>query len=171
MDILLNFYNMAEKNKYVIGKNFVELNDARGLILYEQKICKRIIGITSIGKWFIKIDSKDYLLEGKKSFFKIVNILEIPFDEIEGEIVSRFGSLIEEYDVRIIFPFYNIVEYAFLNMQSLYWFELAYSWYVMLTVNQKKNLIPVLNEIIANKRFSQKLHHRIQKEIDNVMMI
>lgn len=165
MEILLDFYKSVAKKKFMYENSFISTCEALGLVIYEQQECKRIIGITEQGEWFVQTDISYQLLKEIKPLYKILNILEIPFDKIEMDMIKRFGDLMQKYDIRIIFPFYRIVEYTFSNAQSPYWIELAYSWYIMLNDEQKNNLSFFLTQIVENKKLPQQFRHQIRKEI------
>jgi len=165
---LLNFYESAEKSELVDKINFIHSNDTSCLVLFEQVESERIVGISNKGDWLLKINAEYCLLTEKLSLFKLINLLEVSFTEIENQIYKRFEHFIQDYDIKIIFPFYEIVEYVFLYVPSIYWFELAYDWFDMLTINQKKELIPKLQEIATNKKLSQRLRQKIRKDLKNI---
>ena len=165
---LLNFYESAAKSKLVDKTNFIRINDTSCLVLFEQVESGRMIGISNKGDWLLKTNVEYCLLTEKLSFFKLINLLEVSFTEMENQIYKRFDHFIQDYDIKIIFPFYDIVEYVFLYIPSMYWFELAYDWFDMLAINQKKELMPKLQEIATNKKLSQRLRQKIRKDLKNI---
>lgn len=165
---LQDFYNKVAKNSLLESTNFNYVNGIQYLVLFKQKTGKRIVGITNNGEWIVETNVESFILKDKVSLFKLMSLLEIPFSEIENQILTKYKYLLGKYDVRNIFPFFEIIEYVFLNLPSLYWFELAYIWFMMLSVSQKMRLIPLLEEIIVNKKLTQPLRQKIAKQLNSI---
>ena len=165
INTLNEFYDAIKKE----AKNSsAYINETGNIIIYCQKKNNRIIGITSNGEWFVEIDTKFYLLKELKPFYKLISILEIPFETIEEEINERFKMAEINFDARYIFPFYPIVERVFQKPQSLYWLELAYSWYELLDDKQKYGLIPIIQDLNMNTKLSQKLRQKMRKSMNEL---
>lgn len=164
-DSVLKFYNVVAKSNLADKIDFNYINNAQYLTLFEQKDGKRIVGITNKGEWISITKTESFILKDESSYFKLINLLETPFSEIESNIRIRYKYLYYKYDIRNIFPFYEIIKYVFLHLTSMYWFELAYTWFEMLQISQKTKLKPILQEIITNNKLTQPLRQKITKEL------
>jgi len=171
-DNLLYFYELAKNNELIYRANHSCFNGISCLVLFEQKNTIRVIGITSQGDWFLNTKYEFCLLNEESSYFKLVNLLEVSYIDIRDQIYMRFDQLLDNdnYRVENIFPFYNIIKFVFQYMPSTYWLELAYGWLDMLTLSQKKQLMPILKELTETKRLSQQLRHRIRKDLRTLYM-
>ncbi|GEM_PF-2127434 len=167
---LLNFYQQSENDDSIEKTNFIEINNKSCLILFQTE-GSIIVGITNDGDWFWKTSIEFLLLKEKRLFLRLIRLLEIPLTEIEKQIDMRLNKYIKDYDVKKIFPFFDIVQYVFYHGPSVYWIELAYSWFGMLNPEQKQELMPRLSDLATNKGLSQSLRRKIRKDIKNHEMI
>lgn len=144
-----------------------KINNTSWTAVFEANSSKEILGITEKGEWVFEDEDRFFIIQKKTMYLHCVKLLEISYDVIKEKIENRFEEILEKHNIGImdIFPFFEIVEFAFGNLQNDYWFNLAWMWYERFLLPQRYDLIELLNNISGNKKISQKNRQRIRKEI------
>lgn len=165
-DVLKGFYKIAVNYNVQIQK----MNGIRWIVILEKDFEHLILGITNAGQWLFKDGEKYYILINKKIFLYCAKLLEIPYEEISKDMEERFEEIIknEKISLSVIFPYFQIVEFAFGNLMNDYWFELAWAWYENFELSERKKLISQLENLSEIKKISQKNRQKVIKEIKRI---
>lgn len=153
---LKRFYDLAGfSNK--CNYNFQHEKNVQWLTIYTNIELDIVIGISQMGEWICKDSKGFYELKNNRMYLYCVKLLEIPFDKVRKEIEDRFMYLSEYKEISLleIFPYFDIVEFAFKNMISNYWFTLAWEWYKELPLDEHYKLISALDSISNIMKISQ----------------
>lgn len=161
------FYSVVKLN------TIIKCNDNVSWVLVFEGENNEKIGITQMGIWTFNDNNKFYLLNEQKKYLYTVKLLEYSYDLIEKKITDKFSYMFDNQELCVsdIFPFYEIVAFAFEFMNNDYWIELGWNWYDKLNIYEKNKLIYLLENIVNNKRFSQKNRQKARKEINNVKFV
>jgi len=117
---------------------------------------KRLIGITQEGDWGVETADGFCIFDKLDKFLYGLELLEVDFDKLDSLLVC---DLPEENTIYDIFPYIQIIVFAFEYERSDYWLELAFKWYDKLDHNKKNLLRNHLLSVIKNANVSQGLRH------------
>lgn len=130
------------------------------------EINKVEIGVSKFNNWVFKVGNHIYehLNNTQNNFILWLPILETPYSTFSRSIDNSLDqlSITKEKKETLInsFPVNRILETA-LNSNSEYWITFAFNW--LSEIKYSKCFLRELDEIIKNKRYSQKLRHKAQK--------
>lgn len=164
------------ENIYTLAQDYETVNitrqsneEVRWITIFEKKELNVRLGISKTGKWVYEEKQVFYILNNKRDYLYCAKLLEIPYYLVHSKIQNQLKSFFakEKVDVREVFPFYEIVEFAFINLLDDYWFELALDWYKELPREEKYQLVGLIESITKNSRLSQKNRHKAKREIKN----
>lgn len=163
-EYLKKLYNDAKQNERIC---FDQIDDCVCLTLFKCPDENGRLGVNCNGEWIWQSNLDSWVLSEEKTFLYCIRLLEVPLLQIEKQLQARVGCIINEQDIFNVFPFYEIVSFAFKN-SSLYWFELAYAWFEKFSFENKQRLITILKTKACNKMLPQKWRHKISKDISKV---
>lgn len=145
-------------------------NSISWISVFETITSKETLGISQAGEWVFRDAEKFYVLKNKRMYLHCAKLLEIPFDVIQIKIEDRFRNILKNREISFIdvFPFFEIIEFAFDNLPNDYWFELAWVWYKKFPLSERYELIALLDDISVNKKFSQKNRQKVKREIREI---
>lgn len=162
---LLDLYNVANENIIIRETCFENINTINYLVLFDYSEKQYKLLVDNQGELSIGEEAKMIKIENSKSYLFLMNLLELPINEIKSQLRSRFYLIWDKINILEVFPFFEIVYFVFQSPSSSYWFELAYSWFDDLSQKDKKKLILLLENYVDNKKGTQKIRHRIIKDI------
>lgn len=141
-------------------------NDLKWIILFEETGKKEKLGISQEGQWIFSDEEKFYELKEKKMFLYCVKLLEISYLDIKASVEKGYKELLSQENICIslIFPFFQIVEFAFSTLLDDYWFDLAWMWYENLNSFERNQLIGQLETISETKKMSQRNRQKAKRE-------
>ena len=159
---LRNFFELAERYNTKVQNT----NSIKWIILFEESNKKEKLGISQEGQWVFNDERKIYILKDRKMFLYCVKLLEIPYFDIKTSLEENFKEILKQETICIslIFPFFQIVEFAFSNLFDDYWFNLAWMWYEMLSLSERIKLIGQLETISETKKLSQRNRQKAKRE-------
>lgn len=163
---LLDFYNSVSAYTPIYELELTEKKTRiKWVELIDYKERKIKIGITNNGSWVLVKLGRIYLLDQPKYFLYCLPMLELTIESIVKEINRKFNRKKKVFDTNIIFPFYEIIEFALKNVFSDYWLERGIIWYDNLETSKKLNVEYSLRLISVDKRFSQKNRNKVKNEL------
>jgi len=128
------------------------------------------MGLSENGNWVVEGKNSIYILTTPESYGRVVVLLERSIYEVSKELKIFFANVNIDADIDLIFPFIDIVR-AGLGFGTIYWAELAFKWFDELPVTRKVELKDSLEKIKGEKWISQRLRHKVIKELKRVAKV
>lgn len=125
------------------------------------------MGFSQSGEWIVESQGTFWRIKTPESYWRVFVMLERPLCEIREKVITSFISLHITENIDDIFPFAEIVRAAF-EVGTIYWAELAFSWYDELPYDKKESFKDILIRIVENKIRSQKFRHKAMKELRGI---
>ncbi|MEI7025512.1 hypothetical protein WBG83_07425 [Paenibacillus sp. y28] len=122
-----------------------------------------MLGLSENGHWIIEEQTGVRVLDETWKFNRLMVLLERQITEFRQELINAAITCTIDNDIVREFPFYEVVKVGF-EQKSEYWVELALNWWIMLP-QENEEIIKSLEKIEISKWASQKLRHRIKKEL------
>lgn len=120
------------------------------------------LGISEMGNWVVEEGSGLRILDTANSFLRIKVLLEKEFNDIRDTINIKLEAYKLDFDS--IFPYRDLLEQVIKN-DSEYWVEQALRWYEGMPKETKIDLKEALEMIQNKKTLSQKIRHKVIKEL------
>jgi hypothetical protein len=127
----------------------------------------RNMGLIEEGTWVLEESSGLRILNETRSFMRVVVLLEQPLYRVRDEIKDFFSRFKIGVDVDSVFPLVDVIRAGF-EFGSEYWAELAFKWYEELPAKDKVLLKASLLTISDAKWASQKLRHKVKRELKTI---
>jgi len=124
---------------------------------------KRLIGITQEGDWGVETADGFCLFDKLDKFLYVLELLEVDFDKLNSLLIC---DLPEEKTIYDIFPYTEVIAFAFEYEWSDYWLEFAFKWYDKLEHNKKALLRNSLANVVKNGKVSQRLRHLAKHKLN-----
>lgn len=121
------------------------------------------LGITSKGYWIVVMKDKYQIIEAFKNYLLCLIFLECPINTIKDTIILNYEEIEENFNIYYVFPFIEIVKFAFTKSESDYWIQLALNWYEEFDTDARRTLKKELFSVSINKKFSQSSRHIASK--------
>jgi hypothetical protein len=122
------------------------------------------MGLTLRGTWAIEGKTGLLLLDQPRSFVAALPLLEHPKELLSQQIHQSLHPLDLRIAAEEILPLVDVVR-AGLEQGSTYWADLALNWFVELPLFEKHQLLDSLAGASTAKWASQKLRHRVNREL------
>ncbi|TFE19167.1 hypothetical protein [Cohnella luojiensis] len=123
---------------------------------------KSVLGYSQDNHWVVVSNTEMKIIGSEKSYLYLLNVLEEPLEKFKIKLNNQItNEQIPE------FPYLELIRFT-LKEGSAYWIELALNWIDGLLNHEKQVLIELLNSIMKNNKYSQKLRHRTQKVIKRI---
>lgn len=164
---LKSFFEKAVSYNTIVQKT----HDIQWIIIFVDNNKKEILGISQAGQWVFKDERRFYVLKELKMFLCCVKLLEIPYIDIKTKVEENLKEFVnkEEICVSSIFPFFQIVEFAFCNMLNDYWIDLAWRWYEKLNLFERYKLVATLETISETMKISQRIRQKAKMEVTKLI--
>lgn len=126
-----------------------------------------LVGLTTGAMWVIEEREGLRILDETWKFVRLLVFLEQPRRTVYHSLKESLEIHGIFIDVNDIFPFDEIVKIGF-EQKSEYWAELALDWFIDLPQSEQKELLEFLIKISDVRWASQKLRHKVKKEIRSI---